>query len=149
MKRHTFSLFFFFLTCMVISCSLLTPSSSSNESPANAAKEFANALANWDSAIIADRACAAQLPKIQQVGTWAFGIFGVRTEDPKATIDVSGLKFSTTSTKGDSANVHVFGPIHYRLPSFGKSEDGNYDDTWPMVLENEKWKWCGYVAPGM
>jgi hypothetical protein len=92
------------------------------------------------------KVCTEKLAKVQQVGTWAFGIIGVRTDDPQAKIDVSKLTYSTTSVSGNNAKLLVSGPIHYSIPSsLGISKDATYKDTWPMVLENEKWKWCGEV----
>jgi len=116
------------------------------ETPGRAAKEFINALINLDGNKILERTCAAERENIQSVGllTSAFSIipqlFGLDLESEG---DVSDLKFTTIELYSNTAYVHVSGEMRVAVIAFANNIP--IDETWMMVKENGKWKWCGSV----
>jgi len=139
MKRATFVLLTFALVSALTACGL-------GDSPEKAAQEWIQAFANLDGNKIADRTCAAQQTNVQQAGLWSsvFNLFGQRTIGQQAKTDVSGLKFTTVSSSGNTANVRVTGQI--RVAVLALSQTQVVDETWRMVQEGGKWKWCGQAG---
>ena len=113
------------------------------DSPERAAQEWLQAFGNLDGNKLAERTCAAQQENIQQAGLWAsvFGIFGQMTIGQQGKTDVSDLKFTTVRSSGDEAYVRVTGQI--RVAVLALSQTQKVDETWRMVKEDGKWKWCG------
>lgn len=119
------------------------------DSPEKAAQEWIEAFANLDGNKIADRTCAAQQANVQQAGLWSsvFNLFGQQTIGQEAKTDVSGLKFTTATSSGSAARVRVTGQV--RVAILALSQTQNIDETWQMVQENGKWKWCGQVGASL
>ena len=113
------------------------------DSPEGAAKEWMTAFASLDGNKIAERTCAAQQANVQQAGMWTsvFNLFGQQTIGQQSKTDISGLKFSTINSSGNTAKVRVMGQI--RVAVLALSQTQNIDETWKMVQEDGKWKWCG------
>jgi len=139
MKRFAFVLLTFALLGALTACGL-------GDSPKKAAQEWIQAFANLDGNKIAERTCAAQQANVQQAGMWAsvFGLFGQQTIGQQAKTDVSGLKFTTVSSSGNTANVRVTGQIRVAVMALSQTQD--VDETWRMVQEGGKWKWCGQAG---
>ena len=112
--------------------------------PNGAAREWYKAMLNMDGNKILDRTCAAQVPNVQQAGLWgsAFALlpqmFGLNMQSKG---DVSSINFSTISIQGDTAQVKVSGKI--RVAVLAYAQETPIDETWTMVREDNKWKWCG------
>jgi len=116
------------------------------DSPEKAAQEWMQAFANLDGNKIAERTCAAQQANVQQAGMWAsvFNIFGQQTIGQQGKTDISGLKFTTVSSSGNTANVRVTGQIRVAILALSQTQD--VDETWRMAQEDGKWKWCGQMG---
>lgn len=116
------------------------------DSPERAAKEWFNAMLNYDGNKILDRTCLAQREAVQMAGLWnsAFALlpqlFGL---DIKSQGDVSGIKFSRISINEDEtvANVRVHGEMRVAVLAFAQAYP--VDETWLMVKEDGGWRWCG------
>jgi len=113
------------------------------DSPEKGAQEWLQAFANLDGNKLAERTCAAQQANVQQAGLWAsvFNIFGQQTIGQQGKTDVSDLKFTTVNRSGNTARVRVTGQIRVSVLALSQTEE--VDETWRMVLEDGKWKWCG------
>ena len=113
------------------------------DSPERAAQEWLQASVDLDGNKLMERTCAAQQENIQEAGMWAsvFNIFGQQAIGVQAKTDLSGLKFSTTSSSGNTARVRVTGQIRVAVLALAQSQ--KVDETWRMVKEEGKWKWCG------
>lgn len=116
------------------------------DSPEKAAQEWVQAFANLDGNKIAERTCAAQQANVQQAGLWnsVFNLFGQQTVGQQAKTDVSGLKFTTVSSGGNTANVRVIGQVRVAILALSQTQD--VDEIWRMVQEDGKWKWCGQAG---
>jgi len=116
------------------------------DSPEKGAKEWFNAMLNYDGNKILDRTCLAQRTAVQEAGLWnsAFALlpqlFGL---DLRSQGDVSGIKFSRTSINADEtiANVRVHGEI--RIAVLAIAQAIPFDETWLMIKEDDVWRWCG------
>lgn len=113
-------------------------------SPEGAAKKWFNATMNLDGNTTLELTCEAQRENIQNAGllTSAMALvpqaFGINMESQG---DVSDVKFSTTSNDGNTAYVYVTGEIRMAILAFAQATP--IDETWRMVNEDGKWKWCG------
>ncbi|MDE3089661.1 MAG: hypothetical protein KGJ80_09820, partial [Chloroflexota bacterium] len=118
MKRATFLLMAFALVGTLTACGL-------GDSPEKAAQEWVQAFANLDGNKIAERTCAAQQANVQQAGMWAsvFNIFGQQQIGQQAKTDVSGLKFTTVSSSGNTANVRVTGQIRVAVLALSQTQE--------------------------
>lgn len=114
-----------------------------SDSPEMAAKEWMTAFANLDGNKLAERTCASQQANVQRAGMQIsiLGLFSQHMMDQQAKIDISGLSFSTLESSGNSAHVQVTGQI--RVAILALSQTQVVDETWQMVKEGERWKWCG------
>jgi len=132
------------LTLMLVSA--LTVCGAIGDSPEKAAEEWAQAFANLDGNKVAERTCAAQQANVQQAGLWTsvFNLFGQQMIGQEAKTDVSGLRFTTVSSSGNTADVRVTGQIRVAVMALSQTQD--VDETWRMVREDGKWKWCGEVG---
>jgi len=135
MKHFVFNLFMLCLLVLFVACS--------GDSPEAAAKEWMQAFANLDGNKIAERTCTAQQANVQQAGMWAsvFGMFGQQTIGQQSKTDISDLKFTTISSSGDTAQVRVTGQVRFAVLALSQTQDVN--ETWRMVREDGKWRWCG------
>lgn len=117
------------------------------EKPEEAAKEWADAMVNLDGNKMLERTCAAQREAVQMAGSWNSALvmlpqlFGL---DVKTQADVSDLKFTATNVKEDTAHVQVTGEI--RVAVLAVAQTYPIDETWLMVKEDDKWKWCGQAS---
>jgi hypothetical protein len=68
-------------------------------------------------------------------------LFGLDLDIPFE-IDTSDVHFVAVSNNGQTASVRVTGAVRYSVMAFADVID--VDETWRMVLEDGKWKWCGY-----
>lgn len=139
MKRTTFMLLALAFASALTACGL-------GDSPEKAAQEWIQAFANLDGNKIAERTCVAQQANVQQAGMWTsvFNLFGQQTIGQQAKTDVSGLKFTKVNSSGNTANVRVTGQIRVAVMALSQTQD--VDETWLMVQEDGKWKWCGEVG---
>jgi hypothetical protein len=73
----------------------------------------------------------------------AFSVLAQLFTNPSVQIkgDVSDLKFETLSQSADQAEVRVHGEL--RVAVLGSAQAQQVDERWPMVWENETWRWCG------
>ena len=121
---------------------------SMGDSPEKAAKEWLEAMINLDGNKILERTCVAQRENVQTASLLnsAFAMlpqvfFGV---DVKVQSDVSDLQFTTVyidENKG-YAHVHITGEL--RVAVLGVAQALPVDETWVMVKEGGKWRWCGF-----
>jgi len=110
--------------------------------PVGVAKEWVKASAGSDGATALKLTCWQYREEVQMGGfmTAAFGLLvGIDTEGAK--VDLSDLKFSTTSQSGDTATVHVSGEIIVSL--LGAAMPQELDMNLRMVKEDGAWRVCG------
>lgn len=138
MKQLTLVLVTLALASTVASCTLI-------DSPENAAREWLQAFGNLDGNKIAERTCAAQQANVQQAGLWTSAITLIGQylvgQGLQGKTDVSSLNFTTVRSSSDVAYVRVTGQIRAAVLAFATTQ--NVDETWKMVREDGKWKWCG------
>ncbi len=136
MKQLTLVVLTLVLASTVTACTLV-------DSPENAAREWLQAFGNLDGNKLAERTCAAQQANVQQAGMWtsAFAILGQMMIGQQGKTDVSSLNFTTVRSSGDTAYVRVTGQIRAAVLALATTQ--NVDETWRMVREDGKWKWCG------
>lgn len=115
------------------------------DSPSRAAKDWFDAMLNLDGNRILERTCLEYRPAIQEWGLWNSAIsllpqvfFGI---DMKSNGDVSDLEFTTINMQDNNASVYVSGEIRVAVLAFAQSY--SVDETWIMVREENKWRWCG------
>ena len=136
MKLTPFVLLNFVFAAALTDCGLW-------DAPDQTAQEWIQAFADHKGNKIADRTCLAQQANIQEAGPWsaAFNLFGRPAIDRQPQTDVSGLTFTTISGRGTTAIVRVTGRVSVAFLDLSQTQ--NIDETWRMVQESGKWKWCG------
>ncbi|MCS6870465.1 MAG: hypothetical protein NZ571_03315 [Anaerolineae bacterium] len=94
---------------------------------------------------LAERTCNRMIPMVQNMGAMLSGIIGagqlIARQDLILQSDLSGLRFETVSSSGNSARVRVRGEI--RVAIMAAFQVAQMDYTADMVLEDNRWKWCG------
>lgn len=117
------------------------------EGPAGAARRYLQASVAFDGNELARRTCAAQQQALMEAGLVITALdmianyyvdMGLEDVD----FDISDLKFRVVSQTGDRALVRVSGEMRTSLLLL--SVPAPIDDTWLMVRENGRWKYCGY-----
>lgn len=113
------------------------------DSPEKAAREWIDALLNMDGNKLAARTCAAQQENLQNATLWlsAFAVLGEMLTGQQTEADVSDLQFTTISKSGDTAQVRITGEIRTAVLAMAQTQQ--VDETWQMVREEGRWKWCG------
>ena len=131
------------MAVIVMVVSILT-ACSMGDSPERAAKEWLEAMINLDGNKILERTCIAQRENVQTASLWnsAFAMlpqmFGL---DVKVQGDISDLEFTTTYIDEETAHVRVTGEL--RVAVLGVAQALPVDETWLVIKEEGKWKWCG------
>ncbi len=101
----------------------------------------------FDGNELARRTCAAQQQALMEAGLVITALdmianyyvdMGLEDVD----FDISDLKFRVVSQTRDRALVRVSGEMRTSLLLL--SVPAPIDDTWLMVRENGRWKYCGY-----
>lgn len=114
------------------------------ESPERGAKEWFDAVLNMDGNKIFERTCDAQKAAMQEAGMWNTAMalipqmMGLSVDIQG---DVSDLKFTTSEKTETYAYVHVNGEMRVAILALVQSYP--IDETWLMVNEDGKWRWCG------
>lgn len=136
MKRLSLALLVIILASMLAGCG---PA----DSPEKAAKEWLEAWANLDGNKLAERTCDAQQETVQSGAIWlsAFAALGQMFTGQRTQADISDLRFVTISRSDDTAQVRVTGEIRTAVLAIAQKQQ--VDETWQMVREGGKWKWCG------
>lgn len=115
------------------------------ESPERAAKEWLEAMINLDGNKILERTCMAQRENVQEASLWSsafamlpqmFGLDVIKVQG-----DISDLEFAATYIDEETVHVRVTGEL--RVAVLGIAEAIPVDETWLMVKEEGKWRWCG------
>lgn len=135
------------IVVLLVSLSVLL-SACTGESPEAGAKEWFNAVMETRGKNMLVRTCQARLQEVQTLGqsvTFAkLGIgailqmFGLSVP---MEIDASELVFTTVQSDGNRAEVKVEGTVYVSM--LGVAQGMPVSDTWIMVKEADKWKWCG------
>ena len=117
------------------------------ESPARGAQEWTEAQWKMDGNKSLERTCAAEQENMQMMGnlTAAATILAqqyIGQQDIK--VDTSNLRYETFSESGSNAQVQVRGIVSTAILSFVQTQQ--IDDTYTMVFEDGKWKWCGTLG---
>ena len=136
MKRLCLALLVIILASMLVGCG-------PTDSPEQAAREWLDALLNLDGNKLAERTCDAQEEDVQSGAIWrsAIAAFGEMLTGQREQADISDLQFVTISKSGDTAQVRVTGEIRTAVLAIAQKQQ--VDETWQMVREGGKWKWCG------
>jgi formylglycine-generating enzyme required for sulfatase activity len=104
------------------------------ESPETAAREWLEALRDPDSNKL-NRTCSAQQANIQS---------GIIRFSSLIEADILDLRFVPISQSTDTAQVLVTGEIRTAAPTFAQTQ--LIHETWQMIWEDDKWKWCGKAS---
>lgn len=134
-KRIVYVVLFLLATTLLTSCAA---------TPERSAKKWFDATMNLDGNTVLELTCDAEKENVQMAGLWtsAFALlpqlFGLNMESQG---DVSDIKFTTVSNDGNTAYVRVHGVVRAAVLAF--AQEYPVDETWRMVYENDKWKWCG------
>ena len=117
------------------------------EGPEAAARRYLQAAVAYDGNELARRTCAAQQQALMEAGLVITALdlianyyVDVGLED--IDFDLRDLEFTEISRSGDQAVVRVSGELRTSLLFL--SVPGQVDDTWLMVREDGRWKYCGY-----
>ncbi len=117
------------------------------EGPVGAARRYMQAAVAYDGNELARRTCAAQQQALMEAGLVITALdlianyyVDVGLED--IDFDLRDLEFTEISRSGDQAVVRVSGELRTSLLFL--SVPGQVDDTWLMVREDGRWKYCGY-----
>lgn len=94
---------------------------------------------------LAERTCNRMIPAVQSAGAMGSAMFmglqlftGIGVD---VQFDLSGLRYETVSRSGNSARVRVSGEI--RAAVMASFQVTPFDYTGNMILEDNRWKWCG------
>lgn len=125
--------------------------SACTQGPEQAAEKFLEASMNMDGNQVIEYTCLSERETMQTLGLYesAFSLvgqllpqlFGLDLDIPFE-IDTSDVHYVAVSNNGQTASVRVTGDVRYSVMAFADVID--VDETWRMVLEDGKWKWCGY-----
>lgn len=139
MKRLSLALLVIILASMLVGCGPV-------DSPEKAAKEWLEAWATLDGNKLAERTCDAQQEAVQSGAIWlsAFAALGQMFTGQRTQADISDLRFVTISKSGDTAQVRVTGEIRTAVLAIAQTQE--VDETWLIVREDGKWKWCGSLT---
>jgi hypothetical protein len=136
MKKSSVILLFLMISFLLSACSA---------GPEKAAKDWFTASNELDGNKMLDLTCRAMREDIQMAGMISSAIYmlpqllGLNL--PEGKVDVSDLTFSKIRGDDTYAHVRVTGEIRIAVLAFPMAYDIN--ETWLMVFENGKWKWCG------
>lgn len=113
--------------------------------PDKAAKEWFEAASNMDGTKIYELTCQEQRENVQMTGLINSAIsllpellIGINIQGE---VDLSDLTYTVLSNDEKTAFVKVSGEVRLAVLSFPTAYP--IDETWRMVFEDEKWKWCG------
>lgn len=125
---------------------VLLLSGCSGDSPEAGMREWLEAALQMDGLKLADRTCSRMIPIVQQQGGIVSAAVILGREFLGQQIDIQSdlgqLRFETVSTSGSSsARVRVRGEVRAAMMGFFQTLPLDY--TADMVLENNRWKWCG------
>jgi len=137
MKRASVFLTFLLFVSLLAACG-------PGDSPEQAAKEWIEAFVNLDGNKLAERTCAAQQENVQSGAMWvsAFAALGQMFTGQRTKADISDLRFVTIGRSGsDIAQVRVTGVIRISVLAIAQTQQ--VDETWQMIREAGRWKWCG------
>lgn len=130
---------------LVFAAAFVLAATACSASPVGAAREWLNANLNYQGTKILERTCQSYQATMMEAGllSSAFALLpqaliGVEIETEG---DVSGLKFSVVAQDGNFAQVHVEGEMRIAAMAFAQAFPVN--ETWQMVKEDGRWKWCG------
>ena len=115
------------------------------EGPAGAARRYLQAAVAFDANELARRTCADQQQALMEAGLVITALdlvanyyVGVGLED--ASFDISELEVTVISRTGDRAVVHIQGEM--RTARLFISVPAPVDDTWLLLREDGRWKYC-------
>ena len=117
------------------------------EGPAAAARRYLQAAVAYDGNELARRTCAAQQQALMEAGLMITALdmlanYYVDGGLEDIDFDLRDLEFTVVSRTGDQAVVRVSGELRTSLLFL--SVPGQVDDSWLMVREDGRWKYCGY-----
>lgn len=117
------------------------------EGPAGAARRYLQAAVRFDGNDLSRRTCAAQQQALMEAGLMITALdmvanyyVDIGLED--VDFDIRDLTFTVVSQTGDQAVVRISGEMRTSLLLL--SMPAPVDDTWLMVREDGRWKYCGY-----
>lgn len=113
------------------------------DSPETAAMEWVEAVLNLSGTTLAARTCAARQQDLQSGATLVSGLSALVGQTVEG--DISDLRFEILTSSDNVAQVRVSGEV--RVAVLGIADTTRVDETWEMVREGGKWKWCGRAEP--
>lgn len=139
MRRLSLALLIMILLSLLSACG-------PTDSPDKAAKEWLEAWTNLDGNKLAERTCDAQQENVQSGAIWvsAFAALGEMFTGQRTQVDTSDLHFVPISKSGDTAQIRVTGEIRSAVLAIAQTQE--VDETWLIVREGGKWKWCGALT---
>ncbi len=110
--------------------------------PSGVAEQWYEAVATGDGATALKLTCESYQSQVQMAGFLTAGLgllTGADTQSLK--VDLSDVKFTTTSQGGSTATVHMKGEVIVSL--LGAAMPQEIDSDLTLIQEDGKWKVCG------
>lgn len=151
MKRFSnFLVLLLTIAWLLTSCegSNVEPTPTPTQSPEEGAQEWIDAITNQNGNKMLKHTCLAQRESLQQSLVWvtAFSavaeLFSLNSFEIKLEGDVSDLHFEVLSKNDNQATIRVTGELRVS-PTTGIAQAYQVNEEWPMVYENDTWRWCG------
>ena len=117
------------------------------DSPESAAKRWFHAGLKADGQTLGELTCAAKQEELQMSGAMLSAILILGQAflgGQSIEADTSAVKFTTIHDDGASAQVRVTGTVRVSILAMWQNQP--IDDTYYMVHEGGRWKWCGSQA---
>ena len=136
MKISSILIVFVLITILLSACAA---------TPERAARDWFKASNELDGNKMYDLTCRKMREEVQMAGliTTAVSLLPqlIGLDIPQGKVDVSDLNFTTIRGDDSSAHVRVSGEVRMAILAFPMAYP--IDETWLMVNEDGKWKWCG------
>lgn len=136
MKKSSIVIIFVLIAILLSACAA---------TPERAARDWYKATNELDGNKMYELTCRTMREEVQMAGmiTSSFYIlpqlFGLNL--PEGEVDISDLSFTTIRGDDSYAHVRVTGEVRIAVLAFPMAYP--IDETWLMVNEDGKWKWCG------
>jgi len=115
--------------------------------PERSAKNWFEAVSNMEGTRMFELTCQEERENVQMSGMVSSAMsllpqlfLGI---DLQGEVDLSDLTYTELSNDERIAYVNVSGEVRVAVLAFPASY--TIDETWKMVFEENKWKWCGEI----
>jgi tetratricopeptide (TPR) repeat protein len=140
MKRVNMAIVIVLIMGLLVACEEL-------ESPAKGAREWLEAVFEFDGIKMLKRTCAAQQLNVQMSGGITSAILILAQQfmgQQELKVDMSNMHYDVISQNSNTAQVKVNGKIIGAVLASAQVKE--FDTTFAMQHEDGEWKWCGELG---